>query len=63
MFLKEKKRMTLTASGVCLLHRSVVQHRGDVDVLRSEELLAGLLRRHLQRLHLQSVSRVEPGGR
>lgn len=48
---------------VSLRHRGAVQHRGDVDVLRREELLEGLLRRHLQRLHLQSVSRVEPGGR
>lgn len=48
-------------SFACL--RGAVQHRGDVHVLRSEELLEGLLRRHFQRLHLQSVGRVEPGGR
>lgn len=48
---------------VCLRYRGALQHRGDVNVLRSEELLEGLLRSDIQRLHLQSARRVEPGGR
>lgn len=65
-FLKKKCILLAAVATVwrsCLRHRGAVQHRGDVNVLRSEELLEGLLRCHLQRVHLPSAGCVEPGGR
>lgn len=49
----------MIAACVCVCSRGPVQHRGNLHVLRREELLERFLRCHLQCLHLPSVGGLE----
>lgn len=59
MLHKEMRSGLQTAGSPRVRFRCPVQHRGNLHVLRCEELLERFLRCHLQCLHLQSVSGLE----